>query len=112
MRTEHCSLNILLPMSYSLRQKGEGDYDESHENHSVSFIFSVSMAALLRRKPLSTWASRDTYPAQEKDKINPADFQQLAYLTNICRLWILATSWEWCTCTNTDNLSVYHRPLI
>ena len=27
-------------------------------------------------------------------------FPRLAYFTNVCRLWILATLWERCTCTN------------
>jgi len=71
------------------------------ENHSVSFIFSQSTAALLRRKPLSRGSSSDTYRAQKSDKIKPGAFPQLVYLTNICQLWILAISWEWCACTNS-----------
>jgi len=65
------------------------------------FIFSQSTAALLRRKSLSSGSSRDTYRAQESDKIKPDAFPQLVYLTSICHLWILASSLERCTCTNS-----------
>ena len=81
--------------------QGGGGYEEQLETHSVSFICSQSTAALLRRKPLSSGSSRDTHRAQESDKIKPDAFPQLVYLTNICHLWILTSSREWCTCTNS-----------
>ena len=44
--------------------------------------------------------------------ISLATFPQMVHLTNICHLWKLATSWEWCTCTNIGYLSVPHWPLV
>ena len=112
MRNEHCILNnTLFPDSYNLRHKGEGGYDKLLKTYSVYFIFFQSTAALLRRKPLSNGSSRDTYRAQESDKIQPDAFPQLVYLTNVCHLWIPASWWEWCTCTNID-LLVSHRHLV
>lgn len=90
MHTEHCILNTLFPNSYNLWHKGEGI---TRSNWST--------AALQRRKPLSSGSSNDTNRAQENDKIKPDAFPQLVCFTNICHLWILASSWEWCTCTNS-----------
>jgi len=44
--------------------------------------------------------------------ISLATSPQMIYLTATCHLWKLATSWEWCTCTNIGYLSVPHRPLV